>query len=218
MEFDAIGFFIPLAISLAAVAISFVRWRKIDVPGRLLSISILLGTLINLASFLYPAHNNTTFIILHVYALIDFLFLCAFFTLAMPAISRKNVGYYLASGGTLYWIVNLALFRHARHSDTYFVAFQTLVACVLSLYSLYILIRQHDWETLKPYSTFWFVLSMSFFYGLTFTYNISYNVLLKNKNAYIIASDFFMVVCNLYYVSTGLIYLFTDKRNHPKDR
>jgi len=209
-----IAFYLPLFLSSVVILISIWKWKKLDIPGKLVSIDQSFSSLIGLISYNYPVHNKVTFAILQGYNLIDFLLLCLFFNYSISRFRKKNIAICIAIAGFIIWIACIFFFRNIRWaSSSRFESFHSLSAIILSLIAIYFMLMDFEWRVLFRNPIFWFTVSILFIFSTTFIFTIMFEIIARDQALFWKIELYTMVITCLDYLILGFAFLLYPKKN-----
>jgi hypothetical protein len=200
MANQIIDFYLPFFLAIAAISMSLYQWRRMDLPGKILSVGLMISIVIDSLHFFYPAHNMINSVLLHAYNLTDFMLTCFFFYYAVPRFRKKNHLVYLGVAGFLFWLACLIFFRNMRWAASIrFESFSLLCAITLSLISLYYMIIETEWQNLVKNPVFWLIFCTLFYDSITFIFTIMFEILARNAALFWKLEKYEMVITCAYY-------------------
>ncbi|WP_344827163.1 hypothetical protein [Rurimicrobium arvi] len=140
-----------LSLSVYVLAI----FKKTDPTSRFISLFIVLGGLteiIGQATIKLFKENTTVY---NISTIIEWTLLTLYYTHANSTLQKKHKGYFIASAGIAFGVVNL-LVRNIHALESNFLFFECMGILCLSLYSLYNLLKiDNDNIRLNKKTNFW---------------------------------------------------------------
>lgn len=198
-------------ICLASI-IGLVHYKIMDRAFQLLVIYMIV-TFCSEGIAIYCAYvykNNLP--IYHVYALVQYLLLAAYYIHSLKALNRRKIKWLILILGVFFTLVNTSFIQHPlKQLNTNFIVFESFVIILLSLYSFYYLIDEDNIDV-KYNPNFWITSLLLIFWSFTFFYWLVgvalYNSMI-NKPIWL---DAMITAINLLtYSGFGIIFLLYPK-------
>ncbi|MES2376272.1 MAG: hypothetical protein V4553_06830 [Bacteroidota bacterium] len=194
---------IPLA---AATGKSVLRFR----PLRVIYVYLLFVVSIEILSRVVGARGINNLPLLHIYTIIEFLFMMCFFMLAIPNQAISRLALWLMAGFTLCCIFDFSFIQHMNQFNTYP---RTLAALIISGFCMYFFYTNAAPEEEKPWAhnpLNWVVTGLLVYFGSSFFHFAFQNVLFQKASltvnyffAYLHAT---LVMVMYFFFTAGFIY------------
>lgn len=197
-----------LAILLFVSVIALRRFRKLELPLRIIAILLSLTFVTEvLASFSsWKWHNNMP--VFHVYTLVNLMLTALYFNYLIPAFKKYHIGYFMGGIGVLAGMLNTIYLQDFHRLDSNAILFSGVLIVGMSLVSLYDIFRNNEdiSKTVAPH--YWLSILFLFYWCSTFLIWALLQVLILTKSYDDIYPVYMALwILNiLFYSGIGFIY------------
>ncbi len=204
-------FFLYEAILIFASTVSILRWKRLSIADKWISIllcltfcqEIITGTL----KILY-INNYFTY---HIYTPIEVFFIINYFTRATGLRRAKILGSSLGGLAVLLSILNTIFLQGPSQINSYYLLLEGIIVICLFLYVCDMVLILED-VTPKKMAVFWITCSFLFYWCLTFVNFGIYPIIAKSSIQFSSMLNQSLFYANvLFYVSFAIIFLYYKK-------
>lgn len=194
------------------------RYKRLGFLSRLMVLMIICNYTIDwIFHYLQVNGLNYTPVLVFSY-FFELLIISLFFNFCIPYFKKIRLGIYIVAAGFLFWLLNTLFylpigFDCNNHSYWYYTAFMSLVFMVSALITLYLMLKENSWQTIKKNAASWLLISLLFRNGFAFIYGIILPLVNTNRTYCILSIFIDWLPDDLFLISLGIIFLrFTNKK------
>ena len=207
-----------LTIGIILIITGLFRYKKINLPSKIILYANITGIAINFLSRVFPGKdgsNNPVFLYLSYFS--SFILLALFYNYCLPRFRNMKLGIYVALAGFLFWLFYSIFFQPmaytpTNHSYPYYVAFHGIVCIILSMLGLFFMSQDSTWNEIRNNPVFWFMLIDLFGTGFEFIYDIAVGMVKSNFTLFISTVFWDLLPNDLGAICTTIIFLKFPKK------
>ena len=204
---------------VVTVVVGALRLRHFDMGTRILFFMVVVD-MISEAIALYTALKyHTNAIAYNISGVLDFFLLSMYFNDVIDVFYKRKIGWYIAGGSIVLWIVNLMVFQPINVFGTNFLFVEGFVIIAVSLFGFFRLLLHHDQLRLYRYHHFWFIAMILLYWSLTFLNFGFYSLITIKvlKRAWVMISIIWLANV-LLYLGIAIVFLLYPKMQKGDER
>ena len=209
-----IFFWFDKIVTILIVIAGVYSYRKLSIPARVAFWMILLNALLEFIIDELQKRFLGINPVLYVCFFSDVVLAALFFNYCIPRFRKIRLGIYILAAGLIYWLVSTIFFQPIafdvdlkKNSYFYYEAFNCISFVVLSLVTIYLMLKGASFKEVRKNPLFALILLLMFSKGLAYIYDITIP-LVTTIRMYIILSMFLeWLPEDLFILGIGFIFL-----------